>query len=106
MCKKCPECDKPLGNVRDVAVFCSLSCKNKFTNRRMLRGAELYDLFMAVRYQRGLAKALGLWSIICGLANAYRKQDEAIRPGFRSWLDPAKLLASKPSLTAKVNLIR
>lgn len=100
MCKSCRECGVQFVAKRVEAQFCGIPCKNKFNNRRLQRGAELYDLFMAMRYQRGLAKALGIWTIMCALANTYRREDEQTRPGLQSWFDPKCVLARKPSLRA------
>ena len=65
---QCAECGTTFEAKRDHAAFCSDACRKAFNNRRMTRGAELYDLFMAVRYERGLAKVMGLWSVICRAA--------------------------------------
>lgn len=65
--------------------FCSAHCRNAWHKRRRDRGAELYDLFMAVRFERGRAKAASLWTLMCRLASAYRDADNHKRAGRRSW---------------------
>jgi hypothetical protein len=96
--KHCRECAKPFQTIRPDALFCCIGCKNLFNNRRLQRGAVIYDLFMACRYQRGLAKVMGIWTILCGAALSFHIEDEAVRPGFVSWLDPKEVLERKPTL--------
>lgn len=43
----------------------------------MSRGAELYDLFMAMRYDREQAKILGLWKLMCRLGRMWHEEDKA-----------------------------
>lgn len=80
---ECREC----GHFHDKAkaAFCCTPCRQAWNNRRMQRGAQLYDLFMAVRYQRGLAKVHSLWSIVCRLAQSWREEDVRERGGRPSW---------------------
>lgn len=42
----------------------------------MQRGAEMYDLFMAMRYERDEAKELGCWSRLCAMAMHFKEQDD------------------------------
>ena len=51
----------------------------------MLRGAKLYDMFMLLRYERGLAKVRGVWALTCELARLWRAEDIAERGGRPSW---------------------
>lgn len=46
---ECQECGSPIGERRKGQMFCSSPCRQAFNNRRMQRGAELYDLFRALR---------------------------------------------------------
>jgi hypothetical protein len=62
-----------------------------FHNRRRDRGAELYDLVMAMRFDREHAKDEGLWSHICALASAYNTADKHKRPGRKSYDKDAHL---------------
>lgn len=83
----CPECGKPLPPPKSKrgrhAIFCSTICQKNFNNRRMLRGAILYDLFMGVRYERR-AKA-GDMSMMSTVARIWHDEDEIIRGGRKSW---------------------
>jgi hypothetical protein len=58
----------------------------------MQRGAELYDLFRALRRERSTAKALNLWTQICRLELGWHMDDEKQRPGRRSYMPPTKAL--------------
>lgn len=80
-CKECGE--RFLGGW--LAEFCSSKCKNRFNNRRAQRGAVLYDLFMATRYQRDEAKDAGCWTFMCALAADWREEDRKERDGRKSW---------------------
>lgn len=72
----CRECGKPVGpSVRFEKKFCCEPCRHSWTNRRKLRGAELYDLFMAMRYDRGTAKLFGVWAIMCRMASMWKEED-------------------------------
>ena len=51
----------------------------------MIRGAELYDLFMMVRHERDMAKARGLWTLVCAMAAEWKRQDDLERDGRPSW---------------------
>lgn len=78
--------------------FCSTACRHDFNNRRKARGAELYDLYMAHRFERGLAKQLGVFQAINRLASNYREEDKARRAGRRSWRSPRVVLEERPFL--------
>lgn len=84
MCKQCRECGKGFTSARRDALFCSSTCRKAFNNRRMIRGAELYDLWMANSYERDL-RPLGLFAIMSNLARAYRDSDKQLRNGRPSW---------------------
>lgn len=47
----------------------------------MLRGADLYDGFMAMRYRRGLAQQIGLYALLCKLASAWNDEDKKANEG-------------------------
>jgi hypothetical protein len=68
----------------------------------MVRGAELYDLFMALRYDRPTAYPLKLWSVVCRAAAIFRDEDLRERSARASWRSPAAILARRPYLTATV----
>lgn len=65
--------------------YCDRACRVAFDRRRETRGAELYDLFMALRFQRKAARARGVWTLICRLAMHWHDKDEAERQGCRSY---------------------
>jgi hypothetical protein len=87
----CQECGNPLSG-RKSAIFCDAACRLTFNNRRMQRGAELYDLFRALRRERGIAKLLGLWTWICRLELEWNMEDERARPGRKSYMEPKRAL--------------
>lgn len=51
----------------------------------MVRGSELYDLFMAQAFERDKRKPLELFTTLNRLAAAYRAADKALRDGRKSW---------------------
>lgn len=81
MCK-CKECGGEFKKVRShEQLFCSSACRTSHTNRRKLRGADLYDLFMTMRYDRANAK--GVWAVMCRMAQEWNEEDkEAGRKSF------------------------
>lgn len=86
--------------------FCSGGCRKSWNNRRMTRGAELLDLYMAHRFDRQHATLLGLFQAINRLASDYRYQDRAERAGRRSWRRPGDVLAERPHLKAALYRVR
>lgn len=95
---KCQECSKPFQSSKRHAAFCSTACRMAWNNRRAQRGSELYDLVMCMRYERGLAKALGLWSIVCHLCQLWKAEDD--KEGHKSYGNPQAILDRKPYLKA------
>jgi hypothetical protein len=84
--RKCLECGGEVkAEARREAEFCCDPCRKAFNNRRALRGAELYDLFMSQRFDRANAGKQGAWTVMCSLASAYRDADKTKRQGRRSW---------------------
>lgn len=63
-----------------------------WNNRRMQRGAELYDLFRALRRDRAAAKELRLWTQLCRLELAWQEEDQRERPGRPSYAPPSRAL--------------
>ena len=98
----CLECGAPFGRSSHPGAFCAPRCREAWNNRRKARGAELYDLFMAMRFERGRARLLSLYTALCRAASLFRDQDVAERAGRRSWGDPAEVLARRPYLRAKM----
>lgn len=68
----------------------------------MTRGAELYDLFMCLRFDRKRAQSIGLWTLICRMAWFFRDEDRRIRGGRRSWRNPSAVMADRPFLRATI----
>lgn len=82
--KCCRECKNPLPDrLKATAVFCGIPCKAKWNNRRKNRGADLYDLWMSLRYERDEAKRLGVWAELCRLSEGWR--DDDARDGIKSY---------------------
>lgn len=85
----CRECGKALERKETKRggprMFCDAPCRLAFNNRRRDRGAELYDLFMALRFEREKAAKSKVWSLLCDRASAYRDADKARRDGRKSW---------------------
>jgi len=92
--QSCQECGAPITGGRIGQEFCAKECRQAFNNRRMQRGAELYDLFRALRRERGAAKDLAIWTAICRLELKWQTEDEAARPGRKSYMPPRKALAN------------
>lgn len=85
----CRECGSAYEAASRRKKFCSVKCEKVFNNRRMTRGAMMYDLFMASRYQRDIADEAGLRSVMARMAMRFREDDEREREGRRSWLPVA-----------------
>lgn len=83
--KVCLECGEPLDHLTKPGNFCCREHRKHFNNRRMTRGAEIYDLVMELRFNRAEAKRKGTWSILCARAGAFRDADKAYREGRQSW---------------------
>lgn len=97
-CGKAIESARPAGTV----IHCSIPCKREFNNRRMTRGAEIYDLMMAVRYERETATEQALWSKACALLAHYRSEDERERDSRRSWQNHRAVTERRPAIFAGV----
>lgn len=81
----CLECNAPVGPTRrNDKSFCSAACKDRFNNRRKARGAELYDLFMNIRFNRAAASEAGAWALMCRMASNWKQgDDDAGRKSFQ-----------------------
>jgi len=97
----CLECGAAIEPHRE-ACFCGRRCRMVWHNRRQARGTEVYDLLMALRYERGLAKRLGLWSRLCRLAQRWREDDVRARAGRRSWSRPQEAIARTAWAAAEI----
>ena len=96
--RTCLECGEPFQSAKGD--FCSTSCRHDFNNRRKRRGAELYDLYMAHRFERTLAKKLRVFQAINRMASNWRQEDKERREGRRSWRAPRAVLEERPYLRA------
>lgn len=83
----CMECGEQFVAGNGKAEFCCHGHRYAYNNRRRERGGALYDVFMAMRYERGLSKLYGLWTLMCRMAEAWRDEDKAERGGRQSWQD-------------------
>lgn len=92
----CNECGTTYQPGRADQFFCARKCRMDFENRRMLRGSEIYDLFMIMRYERGIARMRGVWAIACRLAQQWKAEDDEKRSGRASWTPVARALARYP----------
>lgn len=87
--RTCRECGKPLDTSRKGNTeFCNTACRISWRNRRMSRGADLYDAFMALRFDRADAKDKGLWALMCRMASAWNEEDKAA--GRQSYFRPSE----------------
>lgn len=102
----CAECGAALARGRKTDAFCAPACRKAFGNRRMTRGAELYDLLMETRFNRAEAKALGAWQALCRMASNFREEDHAAREGRISWRRAKQVLADRPYLKSHATKIR
>jgi hypothetical protein len=94
--QNCRECGNSFSAQRATSEFCSTNCRTQFHNRRALRGAQLYDLIMTMRYDR----AAGAWSMLCRMAASFKIEDDRERPGRRSWDKVAKVRDRNAHLSA------
>lgn len=93
MCSSCLECASPLAPSKRERRFCSSICKSTFNNRRLRRGAEIYDLFRAMRRDRKLASELDIWTEMCRLDTLWEDEDRAENRVAKSYKPPAMALA-------------
>lgn len=97
----CLWCGSPVASLVAEAEFCGTPCRKAFNNLRAMRGAELYDLFMALRHDRAVATRFKVWRLLNRLAAIFRAEDKAERAGRMSWRSPAAILARRPYLAAE-----
>jgi predicted nucleic acid-binding Zn ribbon protein len=83
--RDCIECGTRFGTNVRAAKSCSTACRKAFNNRRMIRGAELYDLMMAHRFDRTSGLADEQRAAVYRLISVYRDADKALRGGRPSW---------------------
>ena len=90
--RHCAECGAPFARKRITEEFCSTKCRKTFNNRRATRGAQLYDLFCAMRRERDVSKDIGVWSEMCRLELMWHLEDEKTREGRKSYVPPKKAI--------------
>lgn len=99
--RTCLECGAPYASSVATAEFCCSACRSRWNNRRLVRGSELYDLVMALRWDRPLAKALHAFTLLSRAAAAFRAEDVDERSGRRSWSPPDRIVGRRPYLRAE-----
>ena len=67
--KKCSYCGLVFTSKKREARFCNTFCRKKFNNRRMTRGAQLYDLLMELHHNedKGIHAQLDALKKLCSL---------------------------------------
>jgi hypothetical protein len=90
----CRECNTKFTAKRATKDFCSTEHRQRFNNRQMLRGKEIYSIAMDWRDSRD-PKTL---TLLCRILASFKNEDE--RDGRRSWDDAATVIRDKPYLTA------
>lgn len=100
----CNECGEAYVPRRCDEFFCSIPCRKSFDNRAMTRGRDLYHLFMVMRYERGTAKLLGVWAIMCRMAMEWRNEDNEKRGGRKSWIAPRRVIDKLPVVTQQTGV--
>lgn len=88
--RHCAECDKAFQTAYFDKEFCCTPCRQKFNNRRIQRGGELYDLFRIMRRERDIAKAKGVWAEMCRLERQWNDEDN----GRKTWQSAEKALTN------------
>lgn len=104
--KPCLECGEVFAPHRPDETFCTPKCRKDWGNRRMQRGAQLYDLMMAQRYERSDATEAGTWTMLTRMTQQFKAEDEAARAGRRSWRAIKDVISSNLYLKAIVSKIR
>ena len=94
----CLECGGSFVSRRPHAEFCGSACRKTWNNRRLIRGAELYDLFMSLRWDRVVATTLHVFTALSRMAAHFRREDVAERAGRRSWAHPRRIIERRPYL--------
>ena len=102
----CLECGCHLVPSAKEREFCSPAHRLAWNNRRLQRGAALYDLYMAHRFERADAQARGVFQAINRLASDYRAEDRERREGRRSWRRLGDVLAERPHLKSIKSHVR
>lgn len=100
--KTCRECGLPDWEwSRERGDFCCDACRRDWNNRRQARGAVLYDLVMALRFDRKAAQEIKLWTIVCKFCSIWKDEDTARRANRQSWRDPSLVIEERPWIFAE-----
>ena len=95
--KACRECGRPEFEwARERGDFCCDACRRDWNNRRQARGAVLYDLVMALRFDRKASQEIKLWTIVCKFCAIWRDDDVARRASRPSWREAALVVEERP----------
>jgi hypothetical protein len=100
--KICRECGSSLDAQRSTREFCSGICRAAFHNRRGHRGAEIFDLAMAWRFDRKRAAQTKALTLLCRALARFRAEDMRARAGRPSWDDVVRVKMRRASLNATV----
>lgn len=100
----CLECGEQFQARDHESHYCTTACRKAFNNRRAVRGAELYDLYMAHRFERESAKQAGVFQAINRLASMWREQDKRERSRRKSWRPFRKIFEAKGPIFSAVRL--
>ena len=98
--RRCRECGAIFSARRSTREFCDASCRREYHNRHMRRGAALYSVVMALRFQR--SQAAGALTLLSRMAAAFRTEDISERAGRQSWNDLSKTRKRHAHLAALV----
>jgi hypothetical protein len=96
----CRECGALLQARRAGCEFCNAVCRQRFNNRRAVRGADLYDVVMSLRVDRG--KSGAALSLLSKMVSNFRDIDRREREGRRSWLDLNTIISRNGHLRSAV----
>jgi hypothetical protein len=91
----CRECKTKFEARRASKEFCCTACRQRFNNRRMTRGVEIYDLAMQWRDDRADTAAL---TLLCRMLAKFKDEDS--RAARVSWNRTASVIRDKPYLAA------
>ena len=104
--RECLECGAPFDTKHQGEhIYHTPECRKKFGNRRMTRGALVYDLIMAIRFEREEAEREKLWTMLCRLCADFKDEDDKERGGRKSWGPWQQILMNHPHLRAPVETV-
>lgn len=95
---QCLECGGPIETPMPDKEFCTRRCRQTFKNCRLRRSAQVYDLYMATRYERDAARVAKVQAQLNRLCMHFREEDDQRRGGRRSWGNWRKFMDDNPCL--------